>query len=216
MANLLFIKASPHPDETSRSTVVANHFLEEYQKVNPEDTLEILELFKIEIPFIDLEVIEAWKKLRGRTAFSNLTESEKKKISAINELTEQFIQADKIIIASPLWNLGVPPLLKAYFDTICIDGRTFHYTKQGPQGWSGNKVALHIHSRGGVYTGKQIPEFGDSYVTGVLGYLGVNVVPSIIIEGMDHKQPAEGEKILAKAKEQAKEAVKDFILVPSY
>ncbi|MCD8511610.1 MAG: NAD(P)H-dependent oxidoreductase [Bacillus sp. (in: Bacteria)] len=215
MANLLYIKASPHSDEASKSTIIANYFLEEYAKKNPDDTIERLDLYEETIPLIDLEVLNAWKKLRMNVPYYKLTGSEKVKLTAINNLTEQFIQADKIVISSPLWNLGVPPLLKAYFDTISIDGRTFHYTKQGPVGWSGNKLAIHIHSRGGVYTGKPIPEYGDSYVTGILSFLGVEVLPSIIVEGLDHK-PGEVERIMLEGKEQAIKAAGDFNLMPIY
>lgn len=44
------------------------------------------------------------------------------------------MEADKYIIQSSMWNLGIQPLLKAYFDTIMSAGKTFKYTSEGPEG----------------------------------------------------------------------------------
>ncbi|BBP89760.1 hypothetical protein BsIDN1_33780 [Bacillus safensis] len=58
-----------------------------------------------------------------------------KKIEAVNAFTKQFMEVDKYIIQSSMWNLGIQPLLKkAYFDTIMSAGKTFKYTAEGPEG----------------------------------------------------------------------------------
>ncbi len=67
-----------------------------------------------------------------------------KKIARFNELTEQFLAADKIVIANALWNLNIPTKLKAWFDTVNVAGKTFRYTENGPEGLvTGKKSAAH-------------------------------------------------------------------------
>ncbi|WP_316396773.1 NAD(P)H-dependent oxidoreductase, partial [Enterococcus faecium] len=50
------------------------------------------------------------------TALSYYDQSQK--IARFNELTDQFLAADKIVIANALWNLNIPTKLKAWFDTV--------------------------------------------------------------------------------------------------
>lgn len=58
----------------------------------------------------------------------------------------QFLDADKYIIASPLWNLGIPAILKAYIDYICITGITFKYTSVGINYKDLDKESMHIQN----------------------------------------------------------------------
>lgn len=64
-------------------------------------------------------------------AKEKLTPSELEKSERMDELTDQFMAADKVVCSAPFWNLSFPPMLKAYMDTICIVGKTFHYTAEG-------------------------------------------------------------------------------------
>ena len=88
----------------------------------------------------------------------------------------QFNQADKYVIAAPLWNLGVPAILKAYIDYVMIVGINFRYTEAGPQGLCTNKKAIHITSRGGNYSEGPFAayEMGDRYLRTIFGFLGIS------------------------------------------
>ncbi|GER66644.1 FMN-dependent NADH-azoreductase 2 [Weizmannia acidilactici] len=206
MARILLIKSSPLPDALSRSTQIARIFLDETLKLHPNDTATELDLYNMDLPLIDLDVLTARdKQRRGET----LTVEEAAKIKTLDTLADQFIGADKYIFVSPLWNLGIPPLLKAYFDAITVAGKTFAYTEHGSKGLLKNKVAIHIHGCGVVYSDGKIPQFADPYVRGILTFFGVDVLPTIFVEGID-EHPENAEAILAKAAEEAREAAKHF------
>ncbi|MED2258126.1 NAD(P)H-dependent oxidoreductase [Brevibacillus parabrevis] len=49
-------------------------------------------------------------------------------------MTEQFISADGYIIVAPMWNYGVPPMLKVYIDAVCIARKAFRMTENGADG----------------------------------------------------------------------------------
>ena len=47
------------------------------------------------------------------------------------DLAKQFLRADKVVIAAPLWDLSFPASLKRYFEQINVLGLVFHYGEHG-------------------------------------------------------------------------------------
>jgi len=211
MANVLYITANPKPVGEAYSLTVGQAFLESYRKVKPDDNITEIDLYRADIPYIDTDVFSGWGKLQQGKAYTELTAGEKDKISRINRLVEGFIAADKYIFVTPMWNLSIPPKMKAYIDTIVIVDKTFKYTENGPVGLLQGKHAIHIQSRGGVY--KEGParefEFGDRYIRALLAFLGVKTADSVIVEGIA-QMPDQAEKIKAAAMEQARQAAGEF------
>ncbi len=206
MSKVLFIKGTPQSEEQSRSTQVARAFINEYKELNPTDEVIELDVYQANVPLIDADFLSAQKKLRSEEA---LTDVEAQKVAAVDAFTEQFTEADKYIIQSSMWNLGIQPLLKAYFDTIMSAGKTFKYTPEGPVGLMKGKKAMHIHGMGGFHEQAIGMEHSDSYVKGVLGFVGVEVVPTIFVEGVDY-DPSKEEEIVAAASEKAKAVARTF------
>ncbi|MBC2282806.1 FMN-dependent NADH-azoreductase [Listeria booriae] len=204
MAKLLFIKASPLPDDVSRSMVVATAFLEKYQEENPDDVVERIDVYTHDIPMIDGAFMAAGNALREGKAFTDLDPEMQQKLTQFDALTQQFIDADKYVIVSPLWNLGIPPMLKAYFDTVVVAGKTFRYTETGPEGLLKGKKALQIHGSGGVYsTGESdLETHGEPYINTILNFIGIETLPSVFVEGVDY-DPTRKDEILNAAKEES-------------
>ncbi|MBC2003928.1 FMN-dependent NADH-azoreductase [Listeria booriae] len=204
MAKLLFIKASPLPDDVSRSMVVATAFLEKYQQENPDDVVERIDVYTHDIPMIDGAFMAAGNALREGKAFTDLDPEMQQKLTQFDALTQQFIDADKYVIVSPLWNLGIPPMLKAYFDTVVVAGKTFRYTETGPEGLLKGKKALQIHGSGGVYsTGESdLETHGEPYINTILNFIGIETLPSVFVEGVDY-DPTRKDEILNAATEES-------------
>lgn len=174
-----------------------------------------LDLYQTNVPQIDTDVFNGWGKLQQGKAFDELSAEEKSKVARINELTEQFISADKYVFVTPLWNFSFPPIVKAYIDSICIAGKTFKYTAEGPVGLLTDKKAMHIQARGGVYTegpAKEM-EFGDRYLRTVFAFIGIKDVNSVYVEGMA-QMPDQAQAIKERAIERAKEAAREFAAAP--
>jgi FMN-dependent NADH-azoreductase len=211
VAKVLYITANPKAVEQSFCLSVGRAFLEAYRKEKPQDEIVELDLYQIEIPHIDTDVFSGWGKLQQGKAFDELSREEKAKVARINELTEQFLSADKYVFVTPLWNFSFPPKVKAYIDTICIAGKTFKYTAEGPVGLLSEKKAVHIQARGGVYSegpAKDL-EFGDRYLRAIFQFIGITDVDSVIAEGMA-QMPEQAETIKEKAIARAREAAKAF------
>ncbi|EUJ23787.1 acyl-ACP phosphodiesterase [Listeria grandensis FSL F6-0971] len=211
MTKLLFIKASPLPDDVSRSMVVASAFLEKYQQENPDDVIERIDVYDHEIPLIDGAFLTAGNELRAGKAFTDLEPAMQEKLTAFDALTQQFMDADRYVIVSPLWNLGIPPMLKAYFDTVVVAGKTFRYTQSGPEGLLKGKKALQIHGSGGVYsTGdSDLETHGEPYINTILNFVGVETLPSVFVEGVDY-DPTRKDEILNAAIEESVRRIQLF------
>lgn len=174
MSKLLYIKANIKSEGESRTFKVSDSFIEEYKKNNPKDEVIVLDLYKENIDFLRSEDL-------GKVFGPKDEESRK---NPILKYAYQFAEADKYVIAAPMWNLGIPAILKAYIDYVSITGITFKYTENGPVGLLKDKKAVHIVARGGEY-GDAPYEMGDRYLRTILGFFGISEIETIAIENLD-------------------------------
>ena len=114
MTKVLYITAHPHDDTMSYSMAVGKEFIGTYKENNPDHEIVNIDLYKEEIPQIDVDVFNGWGKLRTGKGFEELSTEEKAKVGRLSEICEQFIAADKYIFVTPLWNFSFPPVMKAY------------------------------------------------------------------------------------------------------
>lgn len=127
-----------------------------------------------------------------------------KKIKKIDQLTQQFMESDRYIFVTPMWNFSVPPLLKAYIDTIKVARKTFRYTEDGPIGLLSNKQAVLIQARGDLYEvgSNQEREHSIRFLKSVLTFIGVESIETIIAEGLN-RYPEKVEQIKQEAIDKA-------------
>ncbi|MDK0616101.1 FMN-dependent NADH-azoreductase [Clostridium perfringens] len=174
MSKVLYIKANIKNEGESRTFKVSDSFVEEYKKNNPEDEIITLDLYKENIDFLRAD--DLGKLFRPK--------DEESKNNSILKYAYQFADADKYIIAAPMWNLSFPAILKAYIDYVSVSGITFKYTAEGPVGLLNNKKAVHIVSRGGGYDNSPY-EMGDRYLRTILGFFGIKDIETISIDNLD-------------------------------
>ncbi len=211
MATLLYITAHPGDATSSYSLAVGEHFVQAYKQAHPQDEIKQLNLYDVEIPNIDAEVLDAWGKLGQGIAADTLSASQQSKIMKLGQVLSQFIGADKYVFVNPMWNFSYPPVMKTYIDAICMRGQTFKYTENGPIGLLHNKKALHIQASGGIYAEgpMQHMENGNRHLKNVLGFIGVHDVESILIEGISYT-PARAPEIKQQAMEAARQLAQTF------
>ena len=192
MSKVLYIKANIKPEGQSRTYQVSDAFIEEYQKQHPEDEIVTLDLYIEEIDFLrpeDLGVL-----------FGPKTEESKQHPHL--KYAYQFAEADKYVVAAPMWNLNIPAILKAYIDYVSVSGITFKYTAEGPVGLCNDKKAVYIVSRGGAYENAPV-EMGERYLRTIFGFFGITDMETISAENVDGLADKAGE-IVEEAKQRAK------------
>ena len=89
-------------------------------------------------------------------------------------MLDEFLAADTVVIGAPMYNFGIPSQLKAWIDRIAVAGKTFRYGEDGrPIGLAGDKRVIVAITRGGFYDEGNALEHVETYLRGVLGFIGV-------------------------------------------
>src|ERR1700689_495370 len=100
---------------------------------------------------------------------------------------EDLFGADIIVIGAPMYNFSIPSQLKAWIDRVVVAGKTFRYGTNGAEGLLKNKKAFIASSRGNVYavgSPAAALEHHESYLTGVLSFIGLTDVIIVRAEGL--------------------------------
>lgn len=137
-------------------------------------------LFSNELPaFGELAVGAKMALFTGAEA----TAEQKQAWAGIRKAFDRFASADAYVFNVPLWNNGMPYVLKQFVDVVTQPGWTFGFDMQ--QGYSGllkGKKALVVHASG-VYREGLPPSFGSDfsspYLVDWLRFIGVEDIEQI-------------------------------------
>ncbi len=170
---VIFISASPLLKTLggSASNLAMEKFKAFYIKQNPEH--EIIEM--------NLNNEEVGKSV--------LTSNNFVEDFFTNGLSDKHIEllknANKIVISSPMTNFNYPAVLKNYLDHILVAKKTFKYKYDGKgisEGLLTNLKAQLILTQGAP-TGWYLFASHEKSLRGTLNFAGIDVVPSILIDG---------------------------------
>ena len=119
-----------------------------------------------------------------------------------DKVLQEFLDADIVVIGTPMYNFSITIQHKSWIDRIAIKGKTFAYTEQGPKGLAGGKTVIIASARGGVY-GATSPvaawDHQEAYLKAVFGFLGVTDIRFLRAEGLN-MSPEQKEKAIHEAK----------------
>jgi FMN-dependent NADH-azoreductase len=107
--------------------------------------------------------------------------------TASQDALQEFLDADVVVIGAPMYNFTISSQLKAWLDRIIAPGKTFRYSKKGPEGLAGEKRVIIVVTRGGFYgagTPMAAAEHAETYLRLVFDFLGVTNPEIIIAEGV--------------------------------
>ena len=96
----------------------------------------------------------------------------------------EFIAADAVVIAAPMYNFTVPTQLKAWIDRVAVAGQTFRYTEAGPEGLCGGKKVVIVSTSGGIHAGQASGIAHEEYLKLVLGFLGITDIEFVRAHGL--------------------------------
>jgi FMN-dependent NADH-azoreductase len=123
--------------------------------------------------FVDASWIDATFTPPGQR-----TESQRQALATSDELVTEVQRADVVVIATPVYNFGVPASLKAWVDMVARAGETFRYSDDGPVGLLHNKRAILVVASGGTALDGDT-DFATPWLRHVLGFLGIHEVETV-------------------------------------
>ncbi len=202
MPKLYYIEASPRKTR-SRSIEVAQVFLTELQKKYPSLEVDKLDLWATDLPAFNGDFIDAKYAVLSGQSF---TADQAQAWSRVEAIANRFKGNDLYLFSLPMWNFGLPYVLKHFIDVLIQPGLTFGYTpEEGYKGLVTGKKAAIVYSRGGAYgpgTGAEPYDLQSKSLGGLLGFIGITDQTNIFVEPTVGS-PAEVQAVVAKAKETA-------------
>jgi FMN-dependent NADH-azoreductase len=180
---LLHIDSSILNAEMSASRQVSAAVVNRLRQVHPDLHVAYRDLAHTPLPHMALTNLVSEHPLVAATGGDALAQDRSVSQAVLNE----FIEADIVVLAAPMYNFTIPSQLKAWVDRVLIAGKTFRYGPQGLVGLATGKRVIIAVSRGGFY-GADTPmasfELGESYLRAVLGFIGIADPHVIVAEGL--------------------------------
>ncbi|MEL7967624.1 NAD(P)H-dependent oxidoreductase [Vreelandella neptunia] len=164
--------------ENGQSNALANRFLAQANARNDIDVTQ-RDVVKTSLPHLDISELGAWQ-----VAAAERTAEQQALAARSDELLAELRANDVLVIAVPMYNLGIPSQLKAWFDRVLRAGETFRYTENGPQGLVEGKRAIILAARGGQYAGTEMDSQATHLKT-MLGLMGITDVNVVYAEGLN-------------------------------
>jgi FMN-dependent NADH-azoreductase len=152
-----------------------------------DDGLDVttLDLFHADLPSVAGRNIESKYRLMTGQA---LDEPARESWSQIERAIEQFLDSDVYLLTVPMWNLGIPYVLKYYIDAIVQPGYLFRYTPEGQvEPLVRGKKMIVVISSGSDYSDELMAGFNfvEPYLRAIFGFVGITDVTVFHAQAMD-------------------------------
>ncbi len=179
MSRLLHVSASPRGPR-SESLALAATFLDTYRELNPLDDVDTFDLWDGTLP--DFGPAAAAAKMAvfaGEHPVGPAAEAWARAVATFR----RFEAADRYLFSVPMWNAGIPYVLKQFIDVVSQPGMVFGFDPStGYTGLlQGRKAVLLLTSA--VYGPGRPPAFGSDfqapYLRDWLAWAGVSDVEEV-------------------------------------
>ncbi|MDU6265115.1 MAG: NAD(P)H-dependent oxidoreductase [Anaerocolumna aminovalerica] len=199
MKKLLYIVANSKPEEISSSKTVGralvNSILDKYKDL----TLEELDLYNEHIPRPKYSYFSSRSTLASTDALSKLTVQEQNDVQQMIKLCDQFVAASVYIIASPMWSLSFPAILKDYIDCIVQAEKSITFTNNKPEGLLNDRprTFIYVQSSGAniPWLMKPVLDKGLNYVEDIMKFIGISKFEELLIDGTGTTEKEKSEAI---------------------
>ncbi|MDT4899221.1 MAG: FMN-dependent NADH-azoreductase [Pseudonocardiales bacterium] len=159
MTTLLHVSASPR-GAYSESLAIADSFLREFRRAHPDVDIDIFDLWDGTLPPFGPAAAAA-----KMTVFAGADPEGDEAMAwdAARATFERFATADLYLFSVPMWNAGIPYILKQFIDVVSQPGMVFGFdATSGYLGLLTGKKAAVIHTSA-VYGPGRGPAFGNDF-----------------------------------------------------
>ena len=161
--------------DTSFSNQLSNAIIEKLA-IQTETEVQTLDLTKTPLPYLTNSHISA-----VYAPAQTHTEDQSNALKHSDAAIKTLLESDVIVIGVPLYNFGIPAVLKGWIDQIARAGKTFSYGAEGPKGLvTDKKVYLSIAS-GAIFSEGPYKsyDFSESYLPVSYTHLTLPTTPYV-------------------------------------
>jgi FMN-dependent NADH-azoreductase len=116
--NVLHVIANPRPIEESVSKQLAAAFFGKLLELNPDVTVNNVDLYQEPPPYLSLRGLQAASTSPLTDAAYKPTKVEEDAIRYAKQQAEVLRQADVLVLTMPMWAGGPPAIMKAWLDQV--------------------------------------------------------------------------------------------------
>src|SRR5437667_7102699 len=199
------------PNKRSRTQKLLNTFLEGVT----DSEIEELDLCS-DVP--DLFSIDALEGYFGRIIGAIPPNTPVPALAKMDRMTAQLKACDVLVLATPVYNFSLPATVKAWFDSVMLQGETFKPNPKGAfLGLMTGKKALALMTAFGTYSigdGTVGSLFGSTYEHAMslakleFKFMGFSDIRGVLGEGMS---PSKGEDAKARLLDENVEEVRSIV-----
>ena len=185
-STLLHLDASSR-SERSHSRKLGEEFVTAWKSSHGGGLVVYRDLGRNPPPF----VTEAWVE-GAFTPPAGHSPAAQAEMRTSDRFVDELLAADEILITSPIYNLNVPAVLKAWIDQIVRVGRTFAFGANGLEGLvKGKKVRVIVASGSDLRLNGAMGgyNFFEPYLRGVLGFIGITDVTFVYAHSLNDGNP---------------------------
>ena len=181
MTTLLHVSASPRGAH-SDSLRIAGEVLAAHRERHPDTIVDTFDLFDGSLPDFGRHAAEAkLAHLQGQP----LSDEQSAQWAVARKVFQRFADADLYLFNIPMWNNGIPYVLKQWIDVISQPNWTFAIDEHGYRGLLHDKRAIAVYTSG-TFGPTRGPAFGNdfqsTYFRDWLNLIGVTDVAEIRLQ----------------------------------
>lgn len=182
--NIMHVVANPKPVVEANSKQLADVFFKELKARRKDLSVTEVDLYAKPPPYYDYATYRHfWYPVFDATY--KPTDSEKAAVAYAMEQCRLFKAADALVVTTPMWNFGMPGILKSWFDQVLMPNVTFTIGAGGVKSMHKIRKVVVMASSGGAY------EAGDSRdgirngIKAAVGFVGITDVEVAWAQGQN-------------------------------
>ncbi len=184
--NILHVIADPLPPAVAVNKRIAEAFFATLVEIAPDTNVDTHDLYADRPPFIDAALLQfLWMPATDGGAGPGPAEEAARQY--VRTQCARVAAADVLVLAAPVWNYGVPAILKAWIDVIIAPNHTFRFGAHGPEPLHKIKDVFFFLSSGGTMTRHNARHGLTDQIGAAFGFIGIREPKVVWADGQDSK-----------------------------
>jgi FMN-dependent NADH-azoreductase len=170
--NILHVCANPKPVEQSVSKQLAARFFGKLLELNPDVELNNIDLYQDKPPYFSNDLYRrTWNPV-----FDPAYVPSKAEDAAMNyaqKQVDELKKADVLVLTMPMWNFGIPAVMKAWMEQVLSPGLLYDLSEDGPKPTHNITSIVLLATSGDVFKEEDARDALTSQVRAAFGYIGI-------------------------------------------
>jgi len=209
--NVLHVCASPRPISESIPKQLAAAFFGKLTELNEDINVTNLDLYQTKPPFLSYDAYRAFWMPITEPGYTP-TEAETRAIKYGTEHAQTLRDSDVLVMSMPLWNGGMPAIMKAWIDQVMVPGLVFNVEAGEIRPSHQVRKGIILASSGITLKQDDPADALSPQIEAFLNYIGVRDIATAWADGQDSFDAAERKEMAMEAAQDLAEEVAEMVV----